>query len=485
MCYRLMNIKHTSTSGVSFGYVPCGKCEECRDVSKSAWSFRLCAEIESVKAQGWKVGFCTLTYDPEHLPLLDKKFFKPGSATYLQDIPCFNREHIRSYILAFRNWLFKTYCIKSIKYMVVTEYGKHTARPHYHLLVAWNPDGFARKVDEKGRFVRSGRKFLREKCFVDAKTVHAWLKSNWSYGFVLPENFEGGFRRKNGVLIEIKPFEVVNAGVMAARYAAKYVCKDLAFPDFVKVDDFVGYDDLTDEEWKELKNCSPFHCQSQSLGLSLIKNATPAQLVQLFESGYCFDCETEFKQLPTYLKHKILFSPKYCIDEDGKRLVRRDATKFFKEHYVEIYERRVSQYQDIINECLCSDFWIDRGVSVDSVEHFTDLLDENLKLCSLSPRLLAEHYVSYFGVDYAKCYDVDRSLQWFMRYCSIYDSHGSEIDNHIDTTGLPLLDHELYDRIHIFWNGLLNCLSRTNGWKDRQKDYTVDEVYDFWNLKIA
>ena len=477
-----MRIKNTSSMGASFGFVPCGKCAECRDVTKSAWAFRLCAEIESVKAQGWKVGFCTLTYAPEYLPLLDKDLFKVGSATYLQDIPCFNRNHIRDYVHALRNWLFKEYSVKSIKYMFTTEYGK-LGRPHYHLLMAWNPNAMKRKVDEFGNYVKVGRKYLREKFFLTADIVHVWLKKNWNYGFVLPENFEGGFRRKNGVLIEIKPFEVSNAGIMAARYAAKYVCKDLAFPDILKMDDFV--EELTDDQRKYLRDASPFHMQSQSLGLSLIKGATPSQLVQLFESGYCFECETEFKQLPTYLKGKILFNPKYVIDEDGKRLVRRDSTKFFKEHYSEIYERRVSQYQDIINECMRSDFWINRGVSADSCELFTDLISENFKSLVMSPRLLAEYYVSYYGVSRAKCYDIDRSLQWFSRYQSLYDDSGQEFDNLLCTDGLPLLDCELYDKIHLFWNGLLSCLSRTNRWKDAQIDYTVDEVYDFWNLKIA
>ena len=252
MCYHPMDIKATSTAAPRFAFIPCGKCEECRDVQKSAWSFRLCAEIESVKAKGWKVGFCTLTYDDDNLPVLDKKFFKAGSETFLRDIPCFNRQHIRDYIHALRNWLFKEYQVKSLKYMVTTEYGKTTQRPHYHLLLAWDPCGFSRIKTSKGRYLKDGRRFVRRKCVVTAESVHAWLKDNWKYGFLLPENPEGGYRRKNGVLIEIKSFEVSNAGLMAARYAAKYVCKDLSFPEILKPEDFEI--DLTEEEVKALKD---------------------------------------------------------------------------------------------------------------------------------------------------------------------------------------------------------------------------------------
>lgn len=491
MCYHPMNIKASSSAGSRFQFVPCGKCEECRDVQKSAWSFRLCAEIESCKSKGWKVGFCTLTYSPENLPYLDKKFFKPGSSTYFQDIPCFNRSHVRDYIHALRNWFFKEYQVKSVKYMVVSEYGTTTARPHYHLLLAWPPVGFSRVRDVSGRFVKEGCRFVRERCFIDGSVVHAWLKKHWSYGFLLPQNFEGGFRNKNGVCVEIKSFEVLNAGVFAARYAAKYVCKDLRFPELLKPEDFES--ELTDDDIKALKDVSPFHMQSQSLGLSLIKNATPSQLVQLMESGYCFDCETEYKQLPVYLKNRILFSPEYHlfeeIDQDTgevviKRLVRRKATKFFVDHYEEIYERKVSAYQDVINEVMRLDFWLSRGVSAETAENFVNgVKSASCLFRDFSPRKAAEYYLSYYGVDYAECYDIARPLQWFRRFMSVYDEFGDDVGNMIDVGNAELIDYSLKDSITVFWTGVFKCLMATNGYK--QHDYDVDEVYEFFNPKVA
>lgn len=189
-----------------------------------------------------------------------------------------------------------------------------------------------------------------------------------------------------------------------------------------------------------------------------------------------------------------MFSPEYhCYEEVDtetgevtfKRVVRRKATKFFREHYQEIYERRVSQYQDIVNECLRTDFWINRGLNANNVDSVMQVVEKNFRDCAMSPRLLAEYYVSYYGVDSGRCFDCDRSLQWFLRYTSVYDEFGDELCNEIDTSKFGYLDCEILDKIRYFWSGLLSCLSRTNGWKDNQKDYDVDEIYDFWNLKIA
>ena len=48
-------------------YVPCGKCEACRNRKAFAWSKRL--ELEE---HCWKyTAFVTLTYDDDHLPQME------------------------------------------------------------------------------------------------------------------------------------------------------------------------------------------------------------------------------------------------------------------------------------------------------------------------------------------------------------------------------------------------------------------------------
>ena len=179
MCYHFMQIKNTSSMGVHFSYVPCGKCEECRNSAKSAWSFRLCAEVESVKRKGWHVGFLTMTYSPDQLPYVPDKYFK-DSLKEIPEIPCFDKEHVRSYIKAFRNWLFKTYCVKDCKYMCVSEYGSRKHRPHYHLLVCFPPVGHARVIKRTYydvnhklciEYEKVGRKYVREPVSLTADIV--------------------------------------------------------------------------------------------------------------------------------------------------------------------------------------------------------------------------------------------------------------------------------------------------------------------------
>lgn len=74
MCYKAVNITPVSRSGSTKMFVPCGHCEDCKDTARKAWSFRLCAEIEQVKLDGWLVGFCTLTYDRQNMPTIPKVF---------------------------------------------------------------------------------------------------------------------------------------------------------------------------------------------------------------------------------------------------------------------------------------------------------------------------------------------------------------------------------------------------------------------------
>lgn len=91
--------------------VPCGKCVPCLVAKRQEWSFRL--EQEFKYSHG--ALFVTLTYDPKHCPTngsLDKK-------------------HIQDFLKRLR----KKDGSNQIRYYCVGEYGSHSARPHYHLLL--------------------------------------------------------------------------------------------------------------------------------------------------------------------------------------------------------------------------------------------------------------------------------------------------------------------------------------------------------------
>jgi len=94
--------------------VPCGKCFACLQNRAANWFFRLFYESKS-----WTYTyFITLTYDDEKVP-------------YKGDYPTLFKKDVQDFMKRVRK-VFK------IKYYVVGEYGKITARPHYHAIIFTN-----------------------------------------------------------------------------------------------------------------------------------------------------------------------------------------------------------------------------------------------------------------------------------------------------------------------------------------------------------
>lgn len=100
---------------------PCGKCPNCRARDRQTWVFRLRMEYQSCNFGL----FVTLTYDDEHLP---------SDGVSKRDVQLFLKR------------LRKAFCKAEIKYseacryFIVSEYGDHTHRPHYHALLFFNFD---------------------------------------------------------------------------------------------------------------------------------------------------------------------------------------------------------------------------------------------------------------------------------------------------------------------------------------------------------
>lgn len=92
---------------VKGNFVPCGKCPNCLANQRQEWIFRLRSEF-----LGCKFGlFVTMTYDDEHYP---------PSGTSKRDVQLFLKR-IR-----------KALGSRSLRYYIVSEYGDHTYRGHYH-----------------------------------------------------------------------------------------------------------------------------------------------------------------------------------------------------------------------------------------------------------------------------------------------------------------------------------------------------------------
>ena len=99
--------------------VPCGKCANCIQNNWQQWIFRNMEELKQSKL-GITV---TLTYDDEHLRWSDK------------GTPTVKKRDIQLFLKKLRRKV-----TGSIKYMIVSEYGKNTYRPHYHGLLYFGHD---------------------------------------------------------------------------------------------------------------------------------------------------------------------------------------------------------------------------------------------------------------------------------------------------------------------------------------------------------
>lgn len=88
--------------------VPCGKCYACLANQRQEWVFRLQQEFLD---SAFSI-FVTLTYDDDHLP--------EDHSVNKRDVQLFHKR------------LRKHFPSKDLRFYLVSEYGDHTFRPHYH-----------------------------------------------------------------------------------------------------------------------------------------------------------------------------------------------------------------------------------------------------------------------------------------------------------------------------------------------------------------
>lgn len=119
VCLTPFNVKNPKIQGSTIP-VPCGRCPPCFARRTSQWSFRLRVEGR----QHMLSSFITLTYDTQSVPLSDNGFLT------------LKKSDVQNFIKRLRKTNEKKYGIKdTIKYYVAGEYGSHTRRPHYHLII--------------------------------------------------------------------------------------------------------------------------------------------------------------------------------------------------------------------------------------------------------------------------------------------------------------------------------------------------------------
>lgn len=439
ICSVYMRVKAVNPCAPAHAFVPCGNCEECQEVSRNAWAFRLGTELEIMKKRGWKIGFCTLTYRSKMLPFFPVDVWtKPEE---YREIPCFSRQDVTRFVHRLRKYLWKHFRIKAIRYMICSEYGEHTQRPHYHALFCWPP-------------------------VIDAVEMHRIIKALWyaegfEYGFVFPLSPYGG---KDSHGYEHKPFEVEGDGYNAAKYAAKYCCKDLHYMKTIE-------DLPLDRKSKLFKWCKPFHVQSRSLGLSLLDGLSDGEKLDLLLKGKSFVGRDKFVSLPLYLRNKIIFDTYYIFRPDGTRLVRRRANEFFDNHVEEIYNKKKEFYVNLLKQAMDSNFWVSRDlprgmkptdyplcIQFDIDEWFSGSVDKAVDM-----------YLSTYGVPKDRLFKVSPALQWYLRY-----------DDKVDTSSLELgYDPELVANTEIFWNWFFRHIVKTRSEAKQDFKRKVNKVADF------
>lgn len=103
--------------------IPCGKCAACLANKRNDWATRLRMEAKYTES----AYFITLTYSDENIPYQD---------LYTEDGEIVGQTStlLKTDIQKFMKRLRKDRKEK-IRYYVVGEYGEHTKRPHYHMLL--------------------------------------------------------------------------------------------------------------------------------------------------------------------------------------------------------------------------------------------------------------------------------------------------------------------------------------------------------------
>lgn len=104
-------------------YLPCGKCEACRNNDSLQWRIRLKEHFYNSE----NAYFVTLTYDDSFLNF--EQCFDNGNFVGFFPVVC--KQDIQKFIKRLR----KAFFTKKISYFLVSEYGPNTLRPHYHCIL--------------------------------------------------------------------------------------------------------------------------------------------------------------------------------------------------------------------------------------------------------------------------------------------------------------------------------------------------------------
>lgn len=254
MCYNPIRVKNPKIDfnakyDKAFLYVPCGKCESCKNRKRSDILVRLYYSLLHYQSIGGCAHYITLTYSDDNLPYI----FVNGRKR-----PCFCKKDIQKYIKRLRINLQRRLNITDTQYYVASEFGGTTHRPHYHMI--FFHDNFAKSL-----------------------AVNYFLNVEWQLGFTKLGNLS------NGIVTSIS----------ALQYCSKYITKDVFTDDyFQKIAKTISRE--------QLRYISPFSLYSKDLGFIGIRFVDS----HLIESGFCkLPCNVGFNLVrsPRYFDLKLFY----------------------------------------------------------------------------------------------------------------------------------------------------------------------------------
>lgn len=267
MCHKPIHLKtnvknfHPSYDKL-FHTVSCGKCSACRAKMETSWNIRAYYEWKNAKLQGGLGLFFTLTYDNINLPTL------PDTET-----PAFSKTHIKRFLYRLRSNLRYHYGRQiELRYLITSEYGGTTHRPHYHVEMY---------------FYES----------LSAYTLNKIIRKSWPHGFSY-------FGKNFGEILSFS----------ACTYVTKYITKDITFHDVNS--EYEKYYTLAHgiDKFKDVKReFYPFHLQSTQFGACIADFVSRETL----ELGFVpMPCKTgvTMKPIPLYLDRKLF----YYVDKKEK-----------------------------------------------------------------------------------------------------------------------------------------------------------------------
>ena len=296
MCVKPLRIvNRTLTYRPSFDKlyvdVPCGRCSDCVRKKHDEWFVRT---YYAIKAH-CQAMFFTLTYSNENLP-----YFKSEVCPEFPPVMCFSQSHIKAFMDKLRRYLLRHGLVtnRGMSSFVACEYGTDpdgTHRPHYHLLLLFNP------VVSR----------------IPPSLIHDLVSRYWCrlHGFIYP-------RYRFSQKIELQ------SAYKAAAYVSKYVSKDIDFFSQPQVSEFLDKslpDDEYAKRYDEIKPYLPKHWQSHGFGASILEDVINGDTMDYFLHGIKVFGTDYSHPLPGYIKDKLLYSYKVV---DGHRL--RYLTDFGK-----------------------------------------------------------------------------------------------------------------------------------------------------------